>query len=77
MLAGVKRYAAYCAAKGKVGTTYVKQAATFFGPGDHWCESWSTEPVVLPQGQRPKAGDTRAKHGTTEMFNEVAGWVPA
>jgi hypothetical protein len=32
MLAGVKRYAAYARATGSVGTQYVKQAATFFGP---------------------------------------------
>lgn len=42
---GVKRYAAYCQAKGIVGTSYVKQAATFFGPDEHWSLPW----VVLSQ----------------------------
>lgn len=77
LLAGVKRYAAYCASKGIVGTTYVKQAATFFGPGDHWQESWAIPSITAAHDQKPKAGDTRARHGITETFSEVAGWVPA
>lgn len=40
MLAGVKRYAAYARATGSVGTQYVKQAASFFGPDRHFEESW-------------------------------------
>ena len=40
MLAGVKRYAAFARATGSVGTQYVKQAATFFGPDRHFEESW-------------------------------------
>lgn len=38
--AGVLRYAAYVAAKGQVGTEYVKQAATFFGPDEAFAEPW-------------------------------------
>lgn len=37
---GVRRYAAYCEATGKAGTEYVKQAATFFGPDEHFREGW-------------------------------------
>ncbi len=77
MVAGVRRYAAYCASKGIVGTAYVKQAVTFFGTGDHWQESWAVPSATPSQDQKPKAGDTRARHGITETFNEVAGWVPA
>lgn len=40
LLAGVKRYAGFCAAKGRVGTSYVFQASTFFGPAEHWKEDW-------------------------------------
>ncbi|HCI6721736.1 TPA: helix-turn-helix domain-containing protein [Klebsiella variicola subsp. variicola] len=40
MLAGVKRYAAYARATGSVGSQYVKQAASFFGPDRHFEESW-------------------------------------
>ncbi|WP_079964567.1 helix-turn-helix domain-containing protein [Salmonella enterica] len=42
MLAGVKRYAAYVRTTGSVGTQYVKQAATFFGPDRHFEEPWQT-----------------------------------
>jgi hypothetical protein len=77
LLAGTKRYAAHCAVKGIVGTAYVMQAARFFGPGDHWQESWGVSSAGAAQDQKPKAGDTRARHGINETFNEVAGWVPA
>lgn len=40
MLEGVKRYAAYAKATGNVGTQYIKQAVTFFGPDRHFEESW-------------------------------------
>ncbi|HHE5808370.1 helix-turn-helix domain-containing protein [Klebsiella pneumoniae] len=40
MLAGVRRYAAYARATGSIGTQFVKQAATFFGPDRHFEESW-------------------------------------
>lgn len=42
ILEGVKRYAAFVTATGKVGSEYVKQAATFFGPDKHFNESWQT-----------------------------------
>lgn len=42
MLAGVRRYAAYCVARDMVGTQYVKQAVTFFGPDGHYAETWAT-----------------------------------
>lgn len=77
LLAGVKRYAAYCASRDIVGTAFVKQASTFFGPGDHWQELWAVPATGPVLDQKPKAGDTRARHGITETFNEVAGWVPA
>ncbi|HBP1684339.1 YdaU family protein [Pseudomonas aeruginosa] len=37
--AAVQAYASEMIAKGKVGTEYVKQAATFFGPNEHWREA--------------------------------------
>lgn len=43
MLAGVKRYAAFCAVKGMAGTQYVKQAASFLGTGAHWAEAWAVQ----------------------------------
>lgn len=51
MLAGVKRYAAYARATGSVGTQFVKQAVTFFGPDRHFEESWPAPSA--PGGGRP------------------------
>lgn len=38
--AGTVRYAEYIRATGREGTEYVKQAATFWGPGLHFAEPW-------------------------------------
>ncbi|HDS1113650.1 TPA: hypothetical protein QDZ58_000460 [Pluralibacter gergoviae] len=46
---GVRRYARYAAASGKLGTEYVKQASTFFGPSKHYEEPWA---YSAPSGQR-------------------------
>jgi hypothetical protein len=42
MLAGVQRYAAWCEVEKQVGTKFVMQAATFFGPSRRFAESWET-----------------------------------
>ena len=39
LLAGVLRYAEFCRDTGKVGTEYVKQGSTFFGPGLHFLQA--------------------------------------
>lgn len=52
ILAGVQRYAAYLAATGRVGTEYVKQAATFFGPNEHWAEPWDVPTVANAASQK-------------------------
>lgn len=40
MLAGTRRYAEFCRVTGKIGTEFVKQAATFFGPDKHFMAEW-------------------------------------
>ncbi|EBZ4886736.1 helix-turn-helix domain-containing protein [Salmonella enterica subsp. enterica serovar Bredeney] len=65
MLAGVKRYAAYCQTTGNTGTQYVKQAATFFGPDRHFEESWQT-PSAPGGGRRnalPVSGFSEQDYG--------------
>jgi hypothetical protein len=47
ILAGCQRYAAFCEETGKVGTEYVMQGATFFGPSEHYAQQW--EPPVQHQ----------------------------
>lgn len=41
LLEGTHRYSRFCAATGKVGTEYVMQAATFFGPERRYLEPWT------------------------------------
>lgn len=55
MLAGVRRYAQFVEASGKLGTEYVKQAATFLGPGLHFLESWDVAPAVVSQPDTTRA----------------------
>ncbi len=53
--AGVDRYAAYVRAKGKIGTEFVMQAATFFGPNENWAQAWQIDkPTLLNEnGEEP------------------------
>lgn len=44
LLAGVARYRSFIVATGKLGTEYVKQAQTFFGPDKHFSEDWKLPP---------------------------------
>ena len=37
---GVLRYRRYLERSGKIGTEFVKQAATFFGPDEHYSQQW-------------------------------------
>nr|WP_231578087.1 helix-turn-helix domain-containing protein [Dickeya chrysanthemi] len=55
LLAGTRRYAAFCAAKGQVGTPYVMQAQRFYGTGKEFENSWevSTTPASAPRQQKP------------------------
>ncbi|HIF5919614.1 TPA: DNA-binding protein [Raoultella ornithinolytica] len=46
---GVRRYAAYVTAAGKLNTEFVKQASTFFGPSKHYEELWT---VAATAGKR-------------------------
>lgn len=58
MLAGVERYHAKMAAEAKIGTPYVKQAATFFGPEQCWEEAWAV-------AERPRPLSTIAERMRT------------
>jgi hypothetical protein len=37
---GTVRYAAFCIATGNVGTKYVMQGATFYGPSERYADDW-------------------------------------
>jgi hypothetical protein len=45
MLAGVQRYAAFCAAS-KTEPRFIKQPATFFGPDEHFRSDWTFTPFA-------------------------------
>lgn len=68
MLAGVNRYAGYVRATGSLGTQYVKQAATFFGPDRHFEESWQTPLAVVSgrPGGLPVSGFSEQDYGQSD-----------
>lgn len=72
MLGGVKRYAAFMASEGKIGTSFVKQAATFFGPDKHFDEAWLVEtPANRPptrQEQSRYEWYAKSDDGSAEVF---------
>jgi hypothetical protein len=56
---GLIRYAAYCKAMGKIGTEYVMQAATFFGPGKEWESDWQ----IPDMATQPRTDDEWIAYG--------------
>lgn len=61
MVLGVQRYAKYCEATGKLGTEFVLQAATFFGPDKHYLESWDLPEPEKDVTQLPARNDDLIK----------------
>lgn len=51
-IGGAQRYAAFCAATGKTGTEFVKQAATFLGPDKAFLLPWEIPASAMPK-ERP------------------------
>lgn len=66
IIAGVERYAAFIRSTGREGTEFVKQAATFFGPAEHWKETWTppAQPTNARQAVQQRTDDAirRAAH---------------
>lgn len=44
MIEGAIRYAAYIEHTEKIGTEFVKQACSFFGPDKHFLSAWDLPP---------------------------------
>lgn len=53
LIDGVRRYAAYCTAC-KTEPGYVKQPATFFGPGEHYLADWTPPVRAAPRAPANK-----------------------
>lgn len=67
ILAGVQRYAAYVMQKG-TEPDFIKQPATFFGPGEHYKADW----MVHPPRAAP-AGQPASRHSGFEHLNYNEG----
>jgi len=71
MLAGVKRYAAYCAAKDATGTQWVMQAQRFFGTDREFENDWSV--AQRPSGTIQRRAST---HGGYDKIDYSRGIEP-
>lgn len=69
--AGMRRYAAFVKATGKDGTQYVMQAATFFGPDEHYLEPW-TVPAIVVTPPRFRPGPTVTEIADQRHQQQVA-----
>lgn len=49
LIAGTRRYAEFCEATDRARTTFVQQAATFFGPSRSYLEDWNPPPSRAEQ----------------------------
>ncbi|CAB3637051.1 replication protein [Achromobacter marplatensis] len=56
MIAGVRAYATHCRAEGRVGTSFVMMAATFFGPDLRFRDFSESRPGHSPEGEGQSAG---------------------
>ena len=75
MLAGVKRYAAYCDAKDITGTQWVMQAQRFFGKDREFENDWSV--AQQPSGKPSSATQSRASpHGGYDKIDYSRGIEP-
>lgn len=63
ILDGVRRYAAYCSAM-NTEPSFIKQPATFFGPGEHYLSDWTP---TLKGSNHGKDGSSRADRVSTTI----------
>lgn len=69
---GTTRYAAYCEAKGWIGTEYVMQGVRFFGPSEQYAQPWDL-PKHGPNDQnRRLAPGERTKANIDAMLGKVS-----
>lgn len=74
MASGTKRYAAYCAAE-QIEPKFIKQAATFYGPGKHYLADWT--PKTPQRDDRHRASyDRTADNELMRRQMEALGIEP-
>jgi len=71
MLAGVARYAAFCKAKGNVGTEYVMQAVRFFGKECAFDNEWS----AASPGKQSVTQDFKSKDYRSTPDDQLADFL--
>ena len=73
MIAGTRRYVAWCTASGKVGTEYVMQARTFLGPAKRFEDEWEVpaEYADPTRGEWRGASDRVAAEESREDADEL------
>lgn len=74
LIDGAKRYAAWCRAKGKVGTEGVKQAATFLGPEKSFLLGWTVGPESHPVAHEDREASTLRKLSDRRESIGLAGF---
>lgn len=57
MIEGTTKYAAYVTAE-RTEPSYIKQAATFYGPGEHFSADWTVRKAIALPGRREPAPET-------------------
>lgn len=67
LIAGVKRYAAYVAGT-KTDPQFIKQPATFFGPGEHYAADWT-----VPAQARASPGYQTANEKAKALADRLTG----
>ncbi len=78
MASGVRRYLAFCQAKGDIGTQYVKQAANFFGTDKPFLVDWEV-PQKSPNSATNRNGRQpmpRIDYGEYEPLDENFNNMP-
>jgi uncharacterized protein YdaU (DUF1376 family) len=69
ILAGVQRYAAYCAAC-ETEPNFIKQPATFFGPGEHYLSDWT---APAPRHSPAVNTETPYQRSQRELVEQATG----
>lgn len=71
MIEGASAYAAYCKAE-RTEPQFIKQAATFFGPGEHYASDWTVRKGMMalaPRGPIPESVEVKAARRTRWGLN--------
>lgn len=69
LMAGVGRYASYCKTLG-TDPQFIKQPATFFGPGKHYASDWTVSPARAAPARTSPMNNIGVDDETPEGFSD-------